>query len=128
MTMATNPLTNSLSKRRAAYHKGVGAEANAATMLAGLGYEILSRRYRSPAGEIDLVAAKEGHLSFVEVKSRKNIDDAALSVTPRQQRRIADAAGYWLQAYPEYTNCDMSFDAILYGSGRTAYITDAFRM
>ncbi|MEJ2125638.1 MAG: YraN family protein [Alphaproteobacteria bacterium] len=112
-----------------AYNKGVAAEGQAASMLAGQGYEILSRRYRSPAGEIDLVAAKGGHLAFVEVKARRTRNDAAWAITPRQQRRIADAAGYWLQNYPEYENCDMSFDAILVSPRNpTEHIQDAFRI
>jgi putative endonuclease len=112
-----------------AYHKGVAAEGQAASMLAGQGYKILSRRFRSPAGEIDLVAAKGDHLAFVEVKARRTLYDAAWAVTTRQQRRIADAAGYWLQNYPEYQNCDMSFDAVLVASHNlTEHIQDAFRL
>lgn len=111
-----------------AYHRGLKAEADAEKMLAGRGYEILSRRFRSPAGEIDLVAARGTHLAFVEVKARRNIADAAWSVTPRQQRRIADAAGYWLQRFPQYQDCDMSFDAVLFAPAAGAeYIPDAFR-
>lgn len=128
MSAVNNSTAVARAKRQAAYRKGLGAEANAADMLDRLGFKILSHRYRSPAGEIDLVAAKDGHLSFVEVKARKTLDEAAWSVTPRQQRRIVDAAGYWLQAYPEYSNCDMSFDAILYAQNSAEYITDAFRM
>lgn len=115
-------------KRTAAYRRGQEAESDAARMLAALGYEILSRRFRSPAGEIDLVAARGGHVAFVEVKARRNLADAAWSVTPRQQRRIADAAGYWLQTFPQYQNCDMSFDAVLIAPRQDAeYISDAFR-
>lgn len=128
MLVASEISVRSREKRQAAYRKGVNAEANAADMLARLGYEILARRYRSPAGEIDLVAAKNGHIAFVEVKARRTLDEAAWSVTPRQQRRIADAAGYWLQDYPQYVDCDMSFDAVLCARHRTEYITDAFRL
>ena len=116
------------SDKLKAYQKGQDAERDAAAMLAGRGYEILSRRFRSPAGEIDLVAAKGPHLAFVEVKARRNRDEAAWSVTPRQQRRIADAAGYWLQSFPEYLDRDMSFDAVLIAPRQSAeYISDAFR-
>lgn len=114
------------AKKRAAYDKGLKAEDRAAKMLAGRGYEILSRRYRSPAGEIDLVAAKGDQLAFVEVKARRTLDEAAWSVTPRQQKRIVNAAGYWLQDYPEYSDCDMSFDAILFAPQHMAYIPGAF--
>ena len=118
----------SRSDKLKAYRKGQDAELDAAAMLMGRGYEILSRRFRSPAGEIDLVATNGAHLAFVEVKARKNRDDAAWSVTPRQQRRIAVAAGYWLQSFPEYLDRDMSFDAVLVAPRQCAeYISDAFR-
>jgi Holliday junction resolvase-like predicted endonuclease len=79
----------SRSDKLKAYQKGRDAERDAAAMLTRRGYEILSRRFRSPAGEIDLVASKGPHLAIVEVKARRNRDEAAWSVTPRQQRRIA---------------------------------------
>ncbi len=117
------------AKKRLAYEKGRKAEDDAASMLAHRGYRILSRRYRSPAGEIDLVASNGRHLAFVEVKARRNLDDAAWSITPHQQRRIADAAGHWLQTFPEYQDRDMSFDAVLIApSQRAEYIPDAFRL
>jgi len=117
------------AKRRAAYRTGVDAEDHAATMLAGRGYEILSRRYRSPVGEIDLIATNGAHLAFVEVKARRTLDDAAWAVTPRQQRRIAGAAEHWLQSFPEYSDRDMSFDAVLVAPRCDAeYISDAFRL
>lgn len=111
-----------------AYRKGVNAENDAEKLLARRGYAILSRRYRSPAGEIDLVASNGDHLAFVEVKARRTLSDAAWSVTARQQRRIWDAAGYWLQTFPEYQDRDMSFDAVLIAPAEgMEYIRDAFR-
>ncbi len=121
--------TMTTARKREAYEKGCQAERQAASMLARRGYEILSRRYRSPVGEIDLVAINGRHLAFVEVKARRKLSDAAWSVTPRQQRRIADAASYWLQNFPEYQDRDMSFDAVLIASHNAAeYIPDAFRL
>lgn len=117
------------AKKVEAYRKGVNAEHHAAAMLSDRGYKILGHRYRSPAGEIDLIAAKGDHLAFVEVKARRSLDDAAWSVTPRQQRRIAGAAAYWLADFPEYQDCDMTFDAVLIASANVIeHIPDAFRM
>jgi putative endonuclease len=121
--------TTAKARKIKAYRTGVEAEGQAAAMLEKRGYDILSRRFRSPAGEIDLIAANGAHLSFVEVKARRNRDDAAWSVTPRQQRRIADAAGFWLQSFPEYNGHDMSFDAVLIAPrAQPEYIQDAFRL
>jgi putative endonuclease len=81
------------------------------------GYRIAARRWRSSAGEIDLVARRGRLLVFVEVKARARLDDAAEAVTGRQQRRIVAAAQAWLAHHPEDALCDMRFDAILVAPG-----------
>lgn len=100
-------------RRRAAFRLGVSAEAHAVALLMVKGFRILARRYRSPAGEIDIVARRGRLLVFVEVKARATQDDAAWAVTPRQQARIVAAAGAWLAAHPEDAACFMRFDVIL---------------
>jgi putative endonuclease len=82
-------------------------------LLIAKGFRIVARRFRSPAGEIDIVAKRGALLIFVEVKARAALDDAAWSVTERQKRRIASAATAWLAANPDDANCDMRFDAVL---------------
>jgi putative endonuclease len=77
------------------------------------GYRILAKRFKTPHGEIDLVAKKRNLLVFVEVKARARLDDAAYAVTPRQQARIIDAAQGWLMVHPEHAEFDLRFDAIL---------------
>jgi putative endonuclease len=121
-------MTGNKARRIKAYKAGLAAESHAAAILADRGFSILGRRFRSPAGEIDLIAATGSHLSFVEVKTRRTLADAAWSVTPRQQRRIAEAASFWLQSFPEYGDHDISFDAILVAPRQhPEYIPDAFR-
>ena len=99
--------------RIAAFKSGVTAETVAADYLKARGYLILASRFKTPYGEIDLVAQLPSLLAFVEVKARARLDDAAYAVTPRQQRRIIDAASAWLAAHPEYADFDMRFDAML---------------
>jgi putative endonuclease len=77
------------------------------------GYRILARRFRTPHGEIDIVARKGDLLAFVEVKARASLDDAAYAVTPRQQQRIIDAAQGWLMVHPEHAEFELRFDVIL---------------
>src|ERR1700716_1113000 len=72
------------------------AEGRAAAFLMAKGYRILAKRFRTPYGEIDLVARKRNLVAFVEVKARASLDEAAYAVTPRQQARIIDAAQAWL--------------------------------
>ncbi len=99
--------------RRVAERKGRWAEALAALALRTKGYRILERRFRSRAGEIDLIARHGKHLAFVEVKARASLDTAAWSVTPRQQARIARAAEHWLALEGESGDFDISFDVVL---------------
>jgi putative endonuclease len=99
--------------RLAAFRTGLSAEARAAAYLMAKGYRILAKRFRSPYGEIDIVARKRNLLAFVEVKARANLDDAAYAVTARQQARIVDAAQAWLMAHPEHAEFELRFDAML---------------
>ena len=77
------------------------------------GYRILAKRFRTPYGEIDIVARRRSLMAFVEVKARASLDDAAYAVTPRQQARIIDAAQAWLMAHPEHADFELRFDAML---------------
>ncbi|MGY3486103.1 putative endonuclease [Bradyrhizobium sp. USDA 4011] len=100
-------------ERVAAFRTGISAESRAAALLIAKGYRILARRFRTPYGEIDLVARRRNLVAFVEVKARASLDDAAYAVTPRQQQRIVNAAQAWLMAHPEHTEFDLRFDAVL---------------
>lgn len=100
-------------ERVAAFRTGLSAEARAATYLMAKGYRILAKRFRTPQGEIDIVARRRNLVAFVEVKARASLDDAAYAVTPRQQQRIVAAASAWLMAHPEHTEFELRFDAML---------------
>jgi putative endonuclease len=100
-------------ERVAAFRTGLSAETRAAAYLIAKGYRILAKRFRTPYGEIDIVARRRNLLAFVEVKARNTLDEAAYAVTPRQQRRIIDAAQAWLMAHPEHADFDMRFDVML---------------
>lgn len=105
-------------ERQAAFRLGLSAESRAAAYLIAKGYRIVARRWRSPVGEVDIVARRRQLLIFVEVKARVRLDDAAESVTERQQRRIAAAAAAWLAEHPDDGNSDIRFDAVLVAPGR----------
>ena len=111
---APDPAAKTASPARvAAFRTGVSAEARAAAFLMAKGYRILAKRFRTPYGEIDLVARRRNLLAFVEVKARASLDEAAYAVTPRQQQRIINAAQAWLMAHPEHAEFDLRFDAVL---------------
>ena len=100
-------------ERVAAFQTGISAESRAAAWLMAKGYRILAKRFRTPYGEIDLVARRRNLIAFVEVKARASLDEAAYAVTPRQQQRIVNAAEAWLMAHPEHAEFDLRFDAVL---------------
>lgn len=92
---------------------GVLAEGSAGRFLSSQGYNVLRTRYRSPCGEIDVIAKRDNHIAFVEVKARKTLGEAAWTVLPRQRQRIMDAATLFLAEHPDYHECSASFDVIL---------------
>ena len=96
MARRADPARPPRPERQAAFRVGLSAENRAAALLLAKGYRIVARRWRSPVGEIDIVARRRQLLVFVEVKARARLDDAAESLTQRQQRRIAAAAAAWL--------------------------------
>ena len=100
-------------ERVAAFQTGISAESRAAAWLMAKGYRILPKRFRTPYGEIDLVARRRNLIAFVEVKARASLDEAAYAVTPRQQQRIVNAAEAWLMAHPEHAEFDLRFDVVL---------------
>ena len=100
-------------ERVAAFQTGLSAESRAAAYLMAKGYRILARRFRTPHGEIDLVAKRRNLVAFVEVKARATLDEAAFAVTPHQQARIIHAAEAWLVAHPQYAEFELRFDAVL---------------
>jgi putative endonuclease len=105
-------------ERVAAFRVGLSAESRAAAFLIAKGYRIVARRFRSPVGEVDIVARRGRVLIFVEVKARARLDDAAESLLPRQQRRIAAAAAAWLADHPDDVESHIRFDAMLVAPGR----------
>ncbi len=104
--------------RVAAFGLGLSAESRAAAYLVAKGYRIAARRFRSPVGEVDIVARRGRVLIFVEVKARATLDAAAESLQTRQQRRIAAAAAAWLSLNPHDIDKDIRFDAVLVAPGQ----------
>jgi putative endonuclease len=87
-------------------------------LLIAKGYRIVARRWKTPLGEIDIVARRRRTLVFVEVKARANVEDAAEAVTERSKRRIIAAAEVWLAHRPDDANCDIRFDVMLVTPGK----------
>jgi putative endonuclease len=80
---------------------GIDGEDTACRTLEARGYRILTRRYRTRFGEVDLVARDGECIVFVEVKTRRggSFGDPAAAVTAEKQRRLAVMAADYLARY-----------------------------
>jgi putative endonuclease len=105
-------------QRQIAFRTGISAESRAAALLVAKGFRILARRWKSPVGEIDIIARRRSLLIFVEVKARDSLEEAAWSVTERQRARIIAAAEAWLAQNPDPRIRDIRLDVILVAPGR----------
>ena len=80
--------------------KGIGnrGEEIAAAYLEQKGYAILERQFRTPVGEIDLIARDGRTLAFIEVKTRRSAryGQPAAAVGREKQRRITRAAMWYM--------------------------------
>jgi putative endonuclease len=114
-------------ERVAAFRLGLSAESRAAMLLIAKAYRIVARRWKTPFGEVDIVARRRRDLVFVEVKARDNFDDAAEAVTERSKQRIVAAAEAWLAHHPDDAQCFIRFDVILVAPGKIPrHIVNAF--
>jgi len=114
-------------ERVAAFRLGLSAESRAAMLLIAKGYRIVARRWKTPLGEIDIIARRRRELVFVEVKARDRLDDAAEGVTERNRRRIIAAAELWLARQPDDAQNFVRFDVVLVAPGKLPqHIVNAF--
>ena len=122
-------VTSVRSRRgQAADQRGRLAEAAARAALERDGWTILARRLRTSAGEIDMVAEKEGLLAIVEVKARPILAAAAASLSERQQARLVSATEIVLANHPQWGSAGVRFDLLLVdAAGVVRRIADAFR-
>jgi putative endonuclease len=98
--------------KRTSHETGLLGELCAALILMCKGYRILARRYKTPAGEVDLVARRGRALVFVEVKARRDLSTALECVTPAMRGRIERAARLYIAHNPAVAACEMRFDLL----------------
>ncbi|NLC70558.1 MAG: YraN family protein [Desulfuromonadaceae bacterium] len=91
---------------------GKWGEETAASYLQAQGMKIIERNYRTPLGEIDLIAHHKKNLVFVEVKTRRSnlFGVPQEAVGKRKQHQIIRAAQWYLQSNP--TNLQPRFDVV----------------
>lgn len=111
-----------------AHALGLLAEDRACSALTADGWVIRARRRRTKAGEIDVIAERDGLLAIVEVKSRPRLMDAADALNARQRDRLIAATELVLAENPDWGTNGVRFDLIMVdGAGRVRRIADAFR-
>ena len=121
-------MTHRAQRGTRAEARGLEAESLAATALERDGWEILGRRVRTGAGEIDLLARRAGLMSVVEVKARPRLADAAAALTMRQRQRLMDATEIVLAEHPDWAPDGVRFDMIVVDAANSVRrIKDAFR-
>lgn len=110
---------------------GRQGEELAARFLEGRGCTVIARNYRTPLGELDLVARDGRYLLFVEVKARRGTTFGlpAEAVGSRKQRQILRAAQCYLGSRGD-SGLQPRFDVIsvLFGPGEPliTHLPDAF--
>lgn len=89
-----------------ASHNELGKEGEELALgwLRKNGFEILNCNWRFSRDEIDIIAAKDGRVHFVEVKSRHYFPGAypEESVTKKKFRFLLRAADEYMYQHPEY--------------------------
>ncbi len=110
--MPPSPSKPKSKARVAAQLGGHRAETLAAWFLRLKLYRITARRFKTPVGEIDLVAERFGTTIFVEVKARRRADSELATLEGINTSRIVRAAQYWLAKHPGQTETSFRFDVI----------------
>ncbi len=114
---------------------GAWGEAQAAEFLKKQGMRILERNFRTPVGEIDIIARHRGWLVFVEVKTRRSsaFGTPQEAVGSRKQRQIIRTAQWYLQQPGKQGRLQPRFDVLAVlcqsdGTARITHLPDAFSL
>jgi len=109
---------------------GFGKEEDACAYLKKCGYKISERNFRTPFGEIDIIARHKKDIVFIEVKYRKS----SFSGTPqeavtksKQQKIIKSALVYMKQKKTGFAGGgNMRFDIVAVSENSCEIIESAF--
>jgi|Wag4MinimDraft_12_1082652.scaffolds.fasta_scaffold00024_18 putative endonuclease len=109
--------------------KGNAGEQKAAAFLKKEGYQIIEKNYRTPFGEIDIIALQNETLVFIEVKSRssRQFGTGAESVDRRKQYKIIKSAQVYIKKFYQHEQ-KCRFDVISIDSGKISHIKNAFTL
>lgn len=100
------------------HREGHAAEWIAAVWLMLKGYQILAFRLKGRGGEIDILARRGRTLAVVEVKRRRTIEAAILSLGPEQHGRLAAAGQAVARSRPSLQGLTLRIDMVALAPGR----------
>lgn len=116
-----------LERKRRSERKGRRAELLAALALLLKGYRIAALRYRTPVGEIDIVARKRDLVTFVEVKARRDLAAGVDAVSFSAQRRIAAAGELFISRQHDSARLSWRHDVVVVSPWKwPVHLEDAF--
>lgn len=110
-----------MSVKTSSYKLGIEAELLVAQYFQSLGFSLISQRYKTKFGEIDLIVKKENQLIFVEVKARSKQIPIEDLITKKQIDRNYAAAEFFLSESQQYTNYDCRFDLVVLWKEKIIY-------
>ena len=111
------------------YQTGLAGEQRAEEWLVRhRGMQTLERRFRTKAGEIDLIMTEGNTVVFVEVKTRIRAEagNGMLAVNPAKQRRISKAAVLYLMRNG-WLSRPVRFDVVEVRPDEILHIPNAFQ-
>ena len=109
------------------YRTGLQAETLAVWWLRLKAYRILAQRYKTPVGEVDVIARRGNTLVFIEVKARPTAEEGLHAVRGEQQQRILRAAEWFVQQHPQQAGRNLRFDVmVIPGKGWPIHLCNAF--
>jgi putative endonuclease len=111
---------------------GQRGEELAVKFLRKKGYRIISRNFKTPLGEIDIIARHNETIVFIEVKTRESIAFGRPfeAVNSTKKQKIANVAMLYLKKFKEHPPCRFDVVSIYYDRGKPEYelIMDAFEL
>ena len=118
------PPTGAKTARRgpegqAAFGLGISAESRAAAWLIAKGYRILARRWKSPLGEIDIIAARRHTADVRRGEGARDLGRCGLGRSPSGNSSASPPRpkSGW-RPIPMPAIRDMRFDAMLVAPGK----------
>lgn len=105
---------------------GKKGERLAIEYIEGRGYKVLEKNFRTPFGEIDIIAKDKNHIVIIEVKRRSSdkFGEPSQAVNHRKQEKLKKLALYYLcrigKDYP------LRFDVIAIKDKEIEHIENAF--